>query len=118
MADDQVERDAWVQSTGWCPSEGRVTVRSSEAAFLVSMLGPTLSGETMKPDMTELVVLDPDRLGRGGYSRRMAHRRSLLLKAAADGMEKCGTCDGSGKIMQGNRECPDCKGKGEVAAKC
>ena len=69
----------------------------------------------MAPDVTELVVLDPDRLdGVGSPANGVPF---LLIKAAADGMEKCGTCDGSGKIMEGNRECPDCKGKGEVAAK-
>ncbi|MGH2875068.1 MAG: HK97 family phage prohead protease, partial [Solirubrobacteraceae bacterium] len=26
---------------------------------------------------------------------------------------KCATCDGSGKIMDGNRKCPDCNGPGE-----
>ena len=70
----------------------------------------------MTPDVTELVVLDPDRLDGVGSPANGASS-FLLLKAAADGMEKCGTCDGSGKILQGNRECPDCKGKGEVAVK-
>lgn len=37
-------------------------------------------------------------------------------KAASipDGMVKCPTCDGKGKIMAGKRECPDCSGKGYV----
>lgn len=33
---------------------------------------------------------------------------------ADDDMEECDTCDGKGKILDGNRECPDCKGKGKV----
>jgi hypothetical protein len=70
----------------------------------------------MGVDVTELVVLDPERLDGVGTPANGA-TSFLLVKAAADGMEKCGTCDGSGKIMQGNRECPDCKGKGEVAEK-
>jgi hypothetical protein len=70
----------------------------------------------MGVDVTELVVLDPDRLDGVGTPANGA-TSFLLIKAAADGKEKCGTCDGSGKIMAGNRVCPDCKGKGEVAAK-
>jgi hypothetical protein len=67
----------------------------------------------MGVDVTELVVLDPDRLDGVGTPANGA-TSFLLIKAAADGKEKCGTCDGSGKIMGGNRECPDCKGEGEV----
>lgn len=33
---------------------------------------------------------------------------------AAEG-EKCKTCDGTGKIMEGNRKCPDCGGDGKVS---
>jgi HK97 family phage prohead protease len=33
----------------------------------------------------------------------------------AEERAKCSTCDGSGKIMDGKRECPDCKGTGVEA---
>ena len=35
---------------------------------------------------------------------------------ADDEADDCGTCDGSGKIMDGNRKCPDCKGTGNKNA--
>lgn len=38
----------------------------------------------------------------------------LPAQAAAGDMVPCPTCDGKGKIMGGNRDCPDCGGSGDV----
>lgn len=35
------------------------------------------------------------------------------LDKATDDRKDCETCDGTGKIMQGNRKCPDCMGAGK-----
>lgn len=37
-------------------------------------------------------------------------------RAPKGGMETCSTCDGDGTINEGNKECPDCGGSGEVEA--
>lgn len=42
-----------------------------------------------------------------------AHFTDILVKAEDEG-EDCGTCKGTGKIMDGNRQCPDCGGSGKM----
>jgi DnaJ-class molecular chaperone len=34
-----------------------------------------------------------------------------------DSLESCGLCSGSGKIREGKRLCPDCRGVGKIAKK-
>lgn len=43
-----------------------------------------------------------------------ANGASFLLIKATD-TEDCSTCDGTGKILAGNRKCPDCAGSGKVS---
>ena len=44
--------------------------------------------------------------------RASSPMRPNIEKAEGD-RKDCSTCDGSGKIMDGNRDCPDCKGFGK-----
>ena len=62
--------------------------------------------------ITEITELDPDRVDGVGTPANGAS--FLLIKAASD-TEECSTCKGKDTIMEGNRECPDCKGSGKVA---
>ena len=62
--------------------------------------------------ITELEELTPTALhlvkaGANGF-------RPLAAKAEADA--KCATCDGTGKILAGNRKCPDCAGTASPVA--
>lgn len=61
--------------------------------------------------ITELTELDPERVD--GVQSPANGTPFLLLKAVAD--EECETCDGSGKIKEGNVDCPDCEGEGTVS---
>ncbi len=71
--------------------------------------------------ISEIVELDASRLD--GVKSAANGTPWLLMKAQADepaekadgDMKDCPTCDGSGKIMEGNRDCPDCDATGKVA---
>jgi hypothetical protein len=54
-------------------------------------------------DITELDELQASKVS--GVQNAANGTPFLLLKAAAP---KCSTCDDTGKIMEGNRDCPDC----------
>src|SRR5271168_3296207 len=82
--------------------------------------------------ITEFEEIDPDELhlvgkGANGFKALLAKSASEevreVLETIADATDTeivkadddrpdCTTCDGSGKIMDGNRRCPDCKGSG------
>ena len=67
--------------------------------------------------ITEILVTDDDaakapevhlvRRGANGF-------RELMAKAAPADAKDCATCSGTGKILQGNRKCPDCAGTGNA----
>lgn len=61
---------------------------------------------TVEP--TELVELDVEKVS--GVESPANGTTFLVLKASADADVKCKTCGGSGKILDGNRDCPDCDG--------
>jgi hypothetical protein len=64
---------------------------------------------------TELVELDVEKVS--GVESPASGTTFLVLKASADDddTQECSTCKGKGKILEGNRACPDCDGSGQVA---
>src|ERR1022692_3843234 len=73
--------------------------------------------------LDELTELDELELWKVSAVDRPANGSPWLLvksrgpaKAAADdGQKECELCEGKGKILAGNRKCPDCHGSGTVA---
>ena len=57
-------------------------------------------------DVTEIVEFDPSLVS--GVGNPANGTKFLLLKATAG--PDCPTCKDTGKIMEGNRDCPDCDG--------
>ena len=72
---------------------------------------PTTEMEEMEADELHLV-----KKGANGFPALLAKAAAEEVAAVlkADDEKKCSTCEGSGKIMDGNRKCPDCDGSGEV----
>lgn len=69
-----------------------------------------MADDAEKTEITELTLLDASRVDAVGSPANGTPW--LFLKAAA---ADCPTCDGSGKILDGNRKCPDCQGSGNAS---
>jgi hypothetical protein len=70
--------------------------------------------------ITEIEEFEPSRVdgvgkGANGFPILMLKgiEAEVEVVKADDERKKCSTCDGSGKIMDGHRDCPDCKGFGK-----